>query len=576
MLRRLLLGLFSLLIFFSASIVIAKPIHAQTEDPIGKMVDEFDKRRSGNQMNLETWYSGKKTSDPSDPASIGFSQIVLLDLYTRLNGDTSLSEYLDIIKKLIISGKEDGKPIAVIPTVPAKGGGLVGQMGSLIGLAYKSPPVSLSSYLADVRQNIEKRGIVKPAYAQGTGFGFQNLLPILPIWRAFRNVAYFIFILVFVLYGFMIMFRMKINPQNVATFQSAIPKIVLTLILITFAYAIAGFMIDLMFVVFNLILSVFQASGLIASTDNLFVKAGSGQGGILPSFIMSLGFSFIYVPSALINVLTNLPGWASILIGFILSVSGLGLILRIVIVIAIGYSYVKLIFKLFEAYIAVIIQVIFSPLILLQDVLPGSDAFGGWLRNIVANLSVFPVTMIMFLLSFIFMVQPLMKFASTIGLEGAAEWFYGVQNLSKTGTGFAMPLLNNGLITNDIPYVGGGQVAAEGILAVIGFFIILMASKYVDMVRDALKVPAFKYGTAIGEALQMGWRPTGGAALGFAGGVIGEARGQIQKGIVQTAGEAIGFRQQQAAAQPRAVGPHGTFVQGQAPSTVGQPGGPNP
>ena len=32
-----------------------------------------------------------------------------------------------------------------------------------------------------------------------------------------------------------------------------------------------------------------------------------------------------------------------------------------------------------------------------------------------------------------------------------------------------------------------------------------MASKYVDMVKDALKVPPFKYGTAIGEALQYGY-----------------------------------------------------------------------
>src|SRR3972149_1278818 len=164
-------------------------------------------------------------------------------------------------------------------------------MGNLIGLAYQSPPVSFSNYLANVKQNIEKHGLVQPAYAQGAGFGFNNLLPVIDIWRAFRNVAYFVFILVFVLYGFMIMFRMKINAQNVATFQSAIPKIVLTLILITFAYAIAGFMIDLMFVIFNLILSVFQTSGLITTPDSLLVKAGSGQGGLIPSFFLSSLFS---------------------------------------------------------------------------------------------------------------------------------------------------------------------------------------------------------------------------------------------------------------------------------------------
>ncbi|MDZ4224356.1 MAG: hypothetical protein U1D33_00470, partial [bacterium] len=403
--RKFLFGLFSFLIFLPIFLTIAPPIHAQNE--IDDMATDFCNRRKGNQMNLEIWYSGKCGAPAGDPSSIGFSQIVLLDLYSRMQGNKSTEDYLKIVKDLLISQKEDGTLIAKIPDKPVGDNGLVGQMGNFIGLAYKSPPVSFANYLADVKQNIEKRGLVRPAYAQGTGFGFQNLLPVLPIWRAFRNVAYFVFILVFILYGFMIMFRMKIDPQNVATFQTAIPKILLTLLIITFAYAIAGFMIDVMFVVFNLILSVFQASGIITSPDNPLVKAGSGQGGILPSFFLSSLFSFLFVPSALINVLTNLPGWSSVLIDIFLTVSGLGLVLRIIIFFAIIYSYVKLIFKLFEAYISVIIQVIFSPIILLQDVMPGSQAFGGWLRNIVANLSVFPVTMVMFLLSYIFMVQPL-------------------------------------------------------------------------------------------------------------------------------------------------------------------------
>lgn len=500
MLKRLLLGLFSLLIFLSTFLVIAKPIHAAglfEEDPINDMKDEFCKRRQGNQMNLEIWYSGKC----KDPSSIGFSQIVLLDLYGRISGDEDWSNPADVIRKLLTM--KDGKPIAQIPNESISSNGVVGQMSDFIGLAYKSPPVSFSNYLANVRQNIEKHGIVKPAYAQGAGFGFNNLLPVIDIWRAFRNVAYFVFILVFVLYGFMIMFRMKINPQNTASFQAAIPKIVTTLILITFAYAIAGFMIDLMYVVFNLILSVFEASGLIIASNPLgeaAVKVASGQAGIFASWAVLSFISSWFVPSALINVLTNLPGALSVVLDILLTVSGLGLIVRIIIFIAVGYSIVKLIFKLFEAYISVIIQVIFSPLILLQDVLPGSDAFGGWLRNIVANLSVFPVTMVMFLLSYIFMIQPFVGDIVVFGINlGNLGPVAGVQNLQSTSTGFNMPLIGGfgtGL---------GANVNSASILAVIGFFILLMASKYVDMVKDALKVPPFKYGTALSEALQYGW-----------------------------------------------------------------------
>lgn len=499
--KSFLFGLLSFLFLILFSL--AKPQYANAacdaDDSACKQLEMFKQRRSGDQMNLETWYSGKADAGADDPASIGFSQIVLLDLYEKISGAGKIdwTNPGDILRKLISQdGKIDLTPLAQ-NSIP-KSNSLSGQLGSYIGLAVSSPPVSLSSYVAGVRQNLAKHNLVKPAYAQGTGFGFQNLLPILPIWRAFRNVAYFIFVLVFILYGFMIMFRMKINPQNTASFQAAIPKIISTLLIITFAYAIAGFMIDVMFVVFNLTLSIFQASGIISDPNNPLIRIGSGQAGILSSWIFSSLVSFVFVPSAIINVLTNLPGTLSILIDIILTGFGLGLIFRIVIIIAVGYSYVKLIFKLFEAYITIIIQVIFSPIILLQDVLPGSKAFGDWLRNIVANLSVFPVTMIMLLLSYIFMIQPLL---SLTGGEG----FSGVHDLTTTADGLRMPLIS-GIGT------GLGDVKSPAILSVIGFFIVLMASKYVDMVRDALKVPAFKYGTALSEALQRGWKVTGAAA----------------------------------------------------------------
>lgn len=99
--------------------------------------------------------------------------------------------------------------------------------------------------------------------------------------------------------------------------------------------------------------------------------------------------------------------------------------------------------------------------------------------------------MVMLLLSYIFMVQPL----ASIGFLGIGGTVTGVKNLQESGTlGLNLPLIS----------VGAG-IDSSAILVVIGFFIILMASKYVDMVRDALKVPPFKYGAALGEALQYGY-----------------------------------------------------------------------
>jgi len=506
MLRKFLFGLFSLLILFPCYFIAPQITQAQTTDEqiaaaqaaADKQFQIFLDRRKGDQMNLETWYAGKSGVGMDDPASIGFSQIVLLDLYGRIKGDNTdaTTQLLQLLQS------SEGKNIFnYLAKAPPASNGIVSQLGNVIGFAFKSPPISSSDYLASLRQNMTKHGIVQPVYAQSPGYGFQNLLPVLPIWKAFRNVAYFVFILVFVLYGFMIMFRMKIDPQNVATFQTAIPKILLTLLIITFAYAIAGFLVDIMFVVFNLILSVFQASGIITDVNNPAIWAGSGQGGVLISWVISTVVSVGTVPASLISVLANIPEWVGFLTSIILG--PFSIILQIIIIFAIIYSYAKLIYKLFEAYITVIIQVIFSPIILLQDVMPGSQAFGGWVRNIVANLSVFPVTMVMFLLAYIFMMQPLLAAVGSIPLIGplagsATSWATGVNPLLAGSYGLNLPLIG-------AFGTGVGATSSSAILSVIGFFIILMASKYVDMVRDALKVPPFKYGTAMGESLNFGF-----------------------------------------------------------------------
>src|SRR3972149_571281 len=87
MLRKFLFGLFSLLILSSISLAIIPPVFA-ADDPTTDLLKDFCDRRKGNQMNLETWYSGKCGAPAGDPSSIGFSQIVLLDLLSRMQGDS--------------------------------------------------------------------------------------------------------------------------------------------------------------------------------------------------------------------------------------------------------------------------------------------------------------------------------------------------------------------------------------------------------------------------------------------------------------------------------------------------------
>lgn len=157
-------------------------------------------------------------------------------------------------------------------------GGMIGMTGNLIAEMY-TPPASSSDYIHYLSDNF---GITKHTYAAtdigGSGSSISNspanvsssigsvgLRPLLGIWSTFRNISYLFFVLGFIIIGFAIMLRLKIDPRTVMTIQNQIPKIIIGLLLITFSYAIAGIMIDLMYastyLMFNIIGPTITKSG---------------------------------------------------------------------------------------------------------------------------------------------------------------------------------------------------------------------------------------------------------------------------------------------------------------------------
>lgn len=464
--------LFILLPLFTPSVVVAG------ENPFDKTdqtLRDFCNRRKGNQINLETWYSGK--CGTTGPESIGFADIIIMDLYERVAGeqkDNTLQMFQELMNKFKIGGVSNLNTLG--------NNGLLNDAGSVISFMYTNPPASSIDYLAGVQNNLAKHNIVQPAYAQN-GFGFQALSPVLEIWRAMRNIAYFVFILAFVMYGFMIMFRIKIDPKTVATIENSIPKIIGTLLIITFSYAIVGLMIDFSYVITGLIFSAFGATGIV-KTDwwNQWyggLQSGSTPLGLFGTLMMIWAqlFSGGLMPR-IINGFTSLPVGVAGILDLILNLMTIGIIIKFIIAIAVAYSLFKLGYSLLKSYIEIILSTAFAPMMLLGDLMPGNDAFGSWSRGILANLSAFVVSQILFALSFYFM--------GGFNLFGWTGF-----NFSADTAIWRPPLI----------LTGGG----EGVKAIIGLGIILMASKFVDMIKDALKIPPFKYGTAIGEALDFGY-----------------------------------------------------------------------
>src|SRR3989344_5893521 len=157
-----------------------------------------------------------------------------------------------------------------------QGGGLMAITGNLIASTFYIP-VSTHDYGSFMAS---KFGIGEKAYAQG--IGFKGLMPTLKLWEAFRNITYMIFVVLFLIVGLGIMFRIKIDPRTVMTIQNQIPKIIVGLILVTFSYAIAGFLIDLMYVSMYLIISVFTQQDIdaVSITSSTPFGAAGGIGGL--------------------------------------------------------------------------------------------------------------------------------------------------------------------------------------------------------------------------------------------------------------------------------------------------------
>lgn len=343
----------------------------------------------------------------------------------------------------------------------ARIGGAFGFTSNLIAQVLTQPPVSSTEYFADLGRNF---GIVKPAYAQGIGFkGLSNLLP---LWKATRNLAYILFVIVFLATGLAIMFRVKLDPKTVVTIQNAIPKLIIALILVTFSYAIVGLLIDLIYLIIYLGVLALQGpieafGGDVTVQQSRFTSlsfldaAGIIFGGSFRG-IFSIGSAIVgesLLPKAVLTVLRV------ILMAPLAVVSALAALIFSVVIL---FLLLKLFFSLLLCYVSIIISVIVAPLQIMLGALPGSTAgFGSWFRNLLANILVFPAVAL-FLLIGSLLTHP------------------------KQGPIWTPPVMG----------VGG-----EGLAALIGLGMLMLVNKVPEMVKAAFKMKPAGYGTAIGEAL---------------------------------------------------------------------------
>lgn len=365
-------------------------------------------------------------------------------------------------------------PACVTPSLPNPYWHLYSKLGIpglLLGSISEIQSTPTASGFNDISNTLSKFDLAAPVHAQG-GYGFRTLDGVQSLWSASRNMAYLIMVILLVATGFMIMFRVKINPQTAVSLQIMIPKVVFTLLLVTFSYAIAGLVIDMVYVVLAFILSGLTLTGAI----NPGVLSGSvswffspDYGRIVSYYIGAL-LSFLLRGFSISTMLNLIPGIGQALSAFTGTISA---IISIIMTVIIAWLLFKVWWMMVKTYLTLMFLIIVGPWQIMLGLLPGQQGFGSWFRNVIANASVFLTVPIMFMLNM---------------------FFWPLSFLSPLGQ-IADP--SSALYPNFPLFSGKGGLFSFA----IGFAVLSMIPKVADIIRDALKIPPFKYGTAMGEAL---------------------------------------------------------------------------
>src|SRR3989338_4996750 len=192
-------------------------------------------------------------TNPDVPNNLhNWTQSVMIEVMSALTCQIAGVDPVNPKQSCLGADQKTGK-IGFLPSTQE--GGAIGFMGNMIATLY-TPPLHTADYFQNLAQNF---GISKKTYAQTTGTGFQSLTPLINIWAAFSNIVYLLLVIVFVVIGLAIMLRVKIDPRTVMTIQNQIPKIIIGILAVTFSFAIAGFLIDMMWVLIYLTYGIFTS-----------------------------------------------------------------------------------------------------------------------------------------------------------------------------------------------------------------------------------------------------------------------------------------------------------------------------
>jgi hypothetical protein len=220
---------------------------------------------------------------------------------------------------------------------------------------YADPPANLAYFFS---QEFKEVPFVGKALAQSDlqykGFFIHEVYF---AWAFIRNMAFALLALLMLFVGIMMINRTKVNPQTVVTIQYALPKIIISIVLVAFSYPIAATMTNFFFglsVSAPIFVSRTIALDSISNFDLSSFKSGIGSINVVSVIIYALATSF-----------------------FQASFGGVFFIVWVICVVIILIQLLLLLIKWLMTYAKMVMEIVLSPIELALSALPGSEDRSG-------------------------------------------------------------------------------------------------------------------------------------------------------------------------------------------------------
>lgn len=317
----------------------------------------------------------KSTEDLYTCALYNLKTDVYGDLYSTLPEDTDTIKIKGMIDEAekTVTNPEDCDFNETLGTSGGEGtsmtsGSLAGVTQVLYTTTLKDPiPVNYAYWFDQVKENsiLADQTTYAAIPESTTKYAAFGLELIFGFWRILRNFSYALLSIVMVVIAIMIMMKRQMSPQVVVTAQNALPRIVISAVLITFSYPIGAFLASLILPL-NLAAVSLVVDALISEAKYVGGLDYTSLVGMFAIILSSIGAAFTAV-----------------------FFTGIALIVTVVLTLI---ACLKALF----IYFRILISIVLSPVIFAVGAIPGNnDTITHWFKDLAAKVLSIPAMVLM-------------------------------------------------------------------------------------------------------------------------------------------------------------------------------------